>query len=94
MLLLFRLLSNYNFARDRELRGVMERYTLDRRVEAGHFQFAALQVASRYPEVFSTKQLPLHASMDETLADVVSLYHGAFMAHNAGRGTCIKYYFF
>lgn len=69
----------------------MERYTLDRRrVEAGHFQFAVLQVASWYPDVFSTRRLPLHASLDETLADVVSVYRGAFMARNAGREICKK----
>lgn len=63
---------------------VVERYMLDRRrTESGHIQYAILRVVSWYPEILTTKELPLHASTDETLSTVVSLYHGAFMAHNA-----------
>ena len=63
---------------------VVERYMLDRRrAEAGHIQYAILRVVSWYPEILATEKLTLHANTDETLSTVVSLYHGAFMAHNA-----------
>ena len=63
---------------------VVERYKLDRRrVEAGHIQYAILRVVSWYPEVLAAEKLPLHADINVTLSTVVSLYHGAFMAHNA-----------
>ena len=62
---------------------VVERYKLDtRRAEAGHIQYAILRVVSWYPEILSAEKLPLHADIDVTLSAVVSLYHGAFMAHN------------
>lgn len=64
---------------------VVERYLMDRRrVEAAHFQFAILQVASWYPHVFDLCKLPLHSAVDDTLNSVVSIYHGTFMAQNAG----------
>lgn len=71
------------------MRDIVERYKLDRRrVEAAHMQYAILQVISWYPALFSAREVLLHTDTDETLTGVVSLYHGAFMAHNASKANC------
>lgn len=68
------------------MRGLVERYKVDRRrVEAAHFQFATLQVASWYPEQFDVRKLPLHGCLQTTLTSVVTIYHGAFMTRYSGK---------
>ena len=67
---------------------MLERYKLDRRqVETAHFQFAILQVASWYPQHLDICKLPLHSGLDDTVSLVLSRYHGAFMARNAGKSS-------
>ena len=53
-----------------------------RRLEEAHFQFAILQTASWYPQHIRIDNLALHGSTKNTL-DVVSIYHGVFMAQYA-----------
>lgn len=61
--------------RDDAMKSVVERYLLDRRrVEAAHFQYAVLRVASWYPDVLDITQLPLHSHADNTLTSVFSVW--------------------
>ena len=55
-----------------------------RRLEEAHFQFAILQTASWYPQHLHVDKLALHGSTKSTLLDVISVYHGVFMAQYAG----------
>ena len=72
-------LCEFDFLRDMTI--VVDRYRLDRRrVEAAHFQFAVLQVASWYPHQLELTKLRLHGGIDATLSSVVASYHGLFMA--------------
>jgi hypothetical protein len=46
---------------------LQERQRLDRRIEDAYYQYAALRVASWYPDTFPLSDLPLHAATNETL---------------------------
>ena len=65
---------------------LIERYQMDcRRLEEAHFQFAILQTASWYLQHMNIDKLALHGSTKSTLLDVVSIYHGVFMAQYASK---------
>ena len=80
-------LNNVFLAHDRTQTSVIfERCWLDRRrVEAAHFQFGVLEVASRYPSPNKIESRVLHGGLDETLLRVVSIYHGTFMGKYASQ---------
>ena len=50
-----------------------------RRVEDAFFQYAALWVASWYPEHFKLPILQFHAMKTMTINNMTTVYHGAFM---------------
>ncbi len=65
--------------------GVLERQNVDRRrIEQVFFQYALLKVVAWYPDMFSLSTMSLHWKTTETLPQVVSVYHGAFMKKYAG----------
>ena len=81
IMVIIAILALCKFAFLRDMAIVLERYRLDRRrVEAAHFQFAVLQVASWYPHQLELTKLRLHGDIDATLSSVVASYHGLFMA--------------
>ena len=68
----------------REVLDLMDRYQMDRRrLKEAHFQFAILQTAFWCPQHLNINALALHGSTKNTLLDVVSIYHGVFMAQYA-----------
>lgn len=55
-----------------------------RRVEDAFFQYAALRVASWYPEQFKIPTLQFHAMTTMTISNMTTVYHGAFMKKYSG----------
>ena len=55
-----------------------------RRVEDAFFQYAALRVASWYPEHFKLPILQFHAMTTMTISNMTTVYHGAFMRKYSG----------
>ena len=61
-----------------------EHQRLDR-IEDAYYQYTALKVASWYPDTFPLSYLPLHAATNETLPNMVRVYHRLFMEHYSSK---------
>ena len=73
-----------------------ERQKVDRRcIEDSFFQYAALRIASWYPEHFKLSALQLHAMTTTTINNMTVVYHGAFMKRYSGTfwpSVCVSMY--
>ena len=67
------------------LRAHQERQQMDRRrFEAAHLKYASLQMAARYPAVFSSTSIKVESCISDTLKEITPALFKAFETRYAG----------